>query len=89
MSPRLLIMTVCANGLECPWLVDEWKDAGAGERDLIRSGEVIITLGPDDYANGWDEFPWPGIQEPSGDEIDMEVDEDGEVILSFILPTVH
>lgn len=89
MSPCLLIFTVDVNGGENCWLVDSWKDVGAGERDLFRNGQYIITLGADDYANGWDEVPWNGIQEPSGEEIEMEVDEDGEVALSMIIPTIH
>lgn len=89
MSPSLLILTVDANGGENCWLVDDWKEASNGERDLFRAGEYVITLGADDYVNGWDECPWPGVQEPSGEEITLEMDEDGEAIVSMLIPTIH
>ncbi|MGV2975669.1 hypothetical protein AB1P65_09450 [Roseibium alexandrii] len=89
MSPSLLILTVDVNGCENCWLVDEWKESSNGERDLFRAGRYIITLGPDDFANGWDPHPWPGVEEIAGDEIDLEVDEDGEAIVSMLIPTIH
>lgn len=88
-SPSLLILTVDAGGRENCWLVDDWKEAGSGERDLFRSGEYIITLSFDDYANGWIEQKWDGVHEVSGEELDLEFDEDGDAVLSLVLPTIH
>ncbi|WP_420415280.1 hypothetical protein [Roseibium sp.] len=72
MSPSLLIVATSKDGEETIWLVDEFKKLPDGERELWRSGEHVITLGADDYANGWADQPWSGeiIGLPDGDAIE-------------------
>ncbi len=60
MSPSLLIVATSKDGEETIWLVDEWREIADGERELWRSEEHIITLGPEDYANGWVDQTWTG-----------------------------
>lgn len=90
MTPRLFILTIDASGGENCWLVDEYQEQPHGERDLYRAGQYIITLGPDDYANGWEEMPWCSAPlGGSGIESEIMEDEDGEEVLVMHLPTLH
>jgi hypothetical protein len=81
--PRYLVVNTDLNGEEYPWLVDDVVPMPCGNVELWRDGDMIITLGPEDYAGGLIQAPWDAdieFEGSLGDYIEQVEDDDVLVI---------
>jgi hypothetical protein len=73
----LVIYTVDNKGSENAWQVDSYETEPDRSVKLFRSGQHIITLGPDDYCNGF--VVETALVPMIGDEYEFEVEGDFDI----------
>lgn len=49
----LFVQAISQDGEQTDWLCDRLSYEGTGDVNLIRDGETAFTLGPEDYAGGF------------------------------------
>jgi len=49
----LLVQAISEGGEQTDWLCDRVSYERSGDVNLIRGGETVFTLGPEDYAAGF------------------------------------